>query len=656
MSDHDFDARLLDLLYGELPPDEAKAVQAEIDQDPVARKTLEAWGAVREAVADLPTPEPDPQVHYTLLRAARAEVEPVEAKGFFAWLSRFAMSPAFAGAAAVMVLAVGSLVYFNQQDAEPDSALDRAANEAPAKGAAPGTPAHTPDPQLAAAGGEASPKTGEAEEQPPKVDEKKADDDAPALAEAEAKDKAAARAENGLQRGDVSKAGFGAADADADGRFGKDLDGKRANAPEGEGGLDLEEAKAGTKTRTAVAATADPPTSPAPRTAAAPEKKSLEFALRDAEPRQAAEGRAKRTSRNVAPRKAKTARVENRRASAAKTPPPPVAREVAENEKREDVVRERAFAPPPPAKPAVDDAREPAPFAEVAAAPQAPAADTSVTLDGAAAAASKADAPRGAPAEVDALERVEAAGEADSEAKVVEEAEAEDAAPARPAPARDADEFAVDAKVADGAKGVKDEEAAKEGAALKAEPPPADAPADDLADDAAGGDDVLQARVTQGAQPQPTVVRSTMTPDALRGAGGGTAGAVGGAPAVPDPLRAARAARERGDHQTAVTAYKQYFNQFPRHGELSRSLFETAASYEALGDAPQAIRFYALIQPSAGAWYARAQERLAALRAVRAAPPRRPAPAEAGLDTLDQGEDRAEPMPEPPAVDSPIKQ
>lgn len=136
------DDKLLDLLYGEVLPEDAEALQALVNTDPVLRERLEAWTSVRRAMATLPEPEPDPQVHYNILRAARQQAAPAEApKGFFAWLSSLTMNPAFAGLG-LMVLAGGALLYFSRgyQDSEAPApaaptALERAV-EAPAGSAA----------------------------------------------------------------------------------------------------------------------------------------------------------------------------------------------------------------------------------------------------------------------------------------------------------------------------------------------------------------------------------------------------------------------------------------------------------------------------------------------------------------------------------------
>ncbi|MEZ4464205.1 MAG: hypothetical protein R3F43_06730 [bacterium] len=70
------DDQLLDLLYGEVLPEDAEALQALVNTDPVLRERLEAWSSVRRAMATLPEPEPDPQVHYNILRAARQQARP----------------------------------------------------------------------------------------------------------------------------------------------------------------------------------------------------------------------------------------------------------------------------------------------------------------------------------------------------------------------------------------------------------------------------------------------------------------------------------------------------------------------------------------------------------------------------------------------------
>lgn len=123
------------------------------------------------------------------------------------------------------------------------------------------------------------------------------------------------------------------------------------------------------------------------------------------------------------------------------------------------------------------------------------------------------------------------------------------------------------------------------------------------------------------------------------------------APAVPPELQAARAARSRGDHRSAVGAYTRYFERHRGHNEFSRSLFEAAASYEALGDVGKALRMYGLIPASAGSWYTRAQARIGALRAVRNTPP--PSNAGANADDGDDESNQVRPMPMPPEVDPP---
>ncbi|MCA9525645.1 MAG: AAA family ATPase [Myxococcales bacterium] len=78
------DDKLLDLLYGEVLPEDAEALQALVNTDPVLRERLEAWTSVRRAMATLPEPEPDPQVHYNILRAARQQAAPAEAPNLVA--------------------------------------------------------------------------------------------------------------------------------------------------------------------------------------------------------------------------------------------------------------------------------------------------------------------------------------------------------------------------------------------------------------------------------------------------------------------------------------------------------------------------------------------------------------------------------------------
>lgn len=139
--------RLVELLYadGELAPEEVERLEAELDAYPDLRARLEEWRALRRALVDEALPDPDPQVHYNVLREARklaAEREEAKAPRWLLWLESLTLGPAFAGAAVAMV-ALGGLVFSLRSSDEAPAmapAMERAAEPvaatAPPAGAA----------------------------------------------------------------------------------------------------------------------------------------------------------------------------------------------------------------------------------------------------------------------------------------------------------------------------------------------------------------------------------------------------------------------------------------------------------------------------------------------------------------------------------------
>ncbi|MCA9558823.1 MAG: hypothetical protein KC583_09700, partial [Myxococcales bacterium] len=105
--------RLVELLYDELPPDEAEALRAQLAEHPDVAERLAQWQALRRAAAEVPELEPDPQVHYDILRAARLAAD--EAAGeatkppWWAFLVNLSFAPALA-ALGLVVLGAGMLL------------------------------------------------------------------------------------------------------------------------------------------------------------------------------------------------------------------------------------------------------------------------------------------------------------------------------------------------------------------------------------------------------------------------------------------------------------------------------------------------------------------------------------------------------------------
>lgn len=138
MSDRPHDDALLALLYDELPPGEAEALRRTLAaESPESLERLAEWQAIREVVAELPELEPDPQMHYDIIREARRAVD-TEAKPsrLWAWLEQLTLMPALAGLLLV-VLAAGLTVRLStdMEGAEQGLDLQPQASEAPAPAA-----------------------------------------------------------------------------------------------------------------------------------------------------------------------------------------------------------------------------------------------------------------------------------------------------------------------------------------------------------------------------------------------------------------------------------------------------------------------------------------------------------------------------------------
>ncbi len=151
-TDHHDDA-LLALLYDELPPAEAEALRKELAAEaPEVLDRLADYQHIREVAAELPELEPDPQMHYDLLRAARLAAEPDEKPSrFWALIESLSWTPAIAGLLLVVV-AAGLTAQLSGQ-------IGEGGTDAPAVALAPGAapPAEKPQPARGeAAKGEAA--------------------------------------------------------------------------------------------------------------------------------------------------------------------------------------------------------------------------------------------------------------------------------------------------------------------------------------------------------------------------------------------------------------------------------------------------------------------------------------------------------------------
>jgi|JI10StandDraft_1071094.scaffolds.fasta_scaffold66328_3 tetratricopeptide (TPR) repeat protein len=581
MSKPSLEERLLDLLYGDLDPETAAAVEAEVKTDPVLRERLEAWRQVRHAMADLPEPQPDPQVRYAILRAARQAVEKPEKKGIFAWFTALSMSPAFA-ALGLAVLGGGLWFALSQgyrdSEAPPESRLEKAAVGAPPSVVQDARIAPPPTVTVAASEGlQAVPR---------------ADEGTVAVGEAEEKP----LAENLLQKvaEEAPQAEPEAAKKGADGDGMAPLAAERAEAEpaEPDPARPAEPAEGGEAKTIAGDKAPEAPRArrAAPRAAeaAAAEGRSagkalLDLATKDDRVAGDAEDRGfgggGLTAEDAfagAPPPADEGQAAGLREKKSKVAPSPFPAEESEAQKPQ-----RAVAGP----------------AERPAAPRDVVADAPV--GGAAAPgdddAEKArDLPKNQAAGVKTVDQVPA--EAAPQAPVPETAQA-------PAPGQAVDDAPRQATVLGAAKVAKE------------------ADTDEVAADEAGAEEVAVDRPAAGAAAGAAVDGLARVPAREQ------------PPGTPGELLEARNARRRGDHDAAVEAYQRYFAGYRSDDQVASAWLEAAQSYEALGNLASALQLYRLAARSQDPQVARtARERISAIESLRkdaARAPAEAAPAEA---------------------------
>ncbi len=137
MNDRPQDDALLALLYDELPPAEAAALREKLAaESPESLERLAQWQAIRDVVAELPELEPDPQIHYDIIREARKAADAAsKPSGIWAWLEQLTLTPALAGLllvvlAAGLTLRMGTdLEDIDDTALAPESALEESTGE-----------------------------------------------------------------------------------------------------------------------------------------------------------------------------------------------------------------------------------------------------------------------------------------------------------------------------------------------------------------------------------------------------------------------------------------------------------------------------------------------------------------------------------------------
>ena len=97
---------------------------------------------------------------------------------------------------------------------------------------------------------------------------------------------------------------------------------------------------------------------------------------------------------------------------------------------------------------------------------------------------------------------------------------------------------------------------------------------------------------------------------------------------VTSPLELARMARKVQQWREAARRYEEFIDRFPNHAELPAALFETAETYERLGESARAIELYRLVARNGGGLADRALDRISELegRRRKQAAPAKPSP------------------------------
>ena len=145
-SNTDFDATLLDWLYGELDSDAMASFEAHLETHPEHRAEAHALRDTRMAFQELPQAEPSGALTAMLMHQAAASVQPKEGMwaSFVGLFQPIMLHPAAAAMATVVLLAgVAGTLYLKNGNmvAEPTAASSKAERPAEAPGAAAPEPA-----------------------------------------------------------------------------------------------------------------------------------------------------------------------------------------------------------------------------------------------------------------------------------------------------------------------------------------------------------------------------------------------------------------------------------------------------------------------------------------------------------------------------------
>ena len=109
------DEMLIDALYGELGIASEQSLKSMLENDAESKRTLEQLSSAKVLVDALPELRPDPQVHYSILRAAREAVqEPPARESLIVRLLNLFQTPAFAAFGLFIVGGTLFAVYTDQ--------------------------------------------------------------------------------------------------------------------------------------------------------------------------------------------------------------------------------------------------------------------------------------------------------------------------------------------------------------------------------------------------------------------------------------------------------------------------------------------------------------------------------------------------------------
>ncbi len=115
---HELDERIVELLYGDLSPEEAEALREEISRDARLAEMLESALELQSIFHELPDEMPDANTSERIMAAAESAVSE-DSSGLFDWIKSILMTPALA---AVFLVVAGGGLFLKMTEEITDSA------------------------------------------------------------------------------------------------------------------------------------------------------------------------------------------------------------------------------------------------------------------------------------------------------------------------------------------------------------------------------------------------------------------------------------------------------------------------------------------------------------------------------------------------------